>query len=95
LGEKRLAVRGVVVAESRQVAFTNQQWDAYQFVLRFHRLRDRAPTAAELARGLGLSVIESTKLIGVLTAKGVLERRVYHVLAVVPPSYQCCEPAEV
>ena len=83
-----------MVAESCQVAFTNRQWTAYQFVLKFHRQRRRAPTAAELARGLGITLVESVKLIGALTAKGVLERRVYHVLAVVPPSYQGRELAE-
>jgi hypothetical protein len=76
-----------VVAESCQVAFTHRQWEAYQFVLEFHRLRRRAPTAEELGRGLGIALVESTKLIGALTAKGVLKRRVYHVLAIVPPSY--------
>lgn len=81
--------------ESRRVAFTNRQWAAYQFVLRFHRLRDRAPTAEELGRGLGIASVESDKLIGALTAKGVLKRRVYHELAVVPPSYQRRELAEV
>jgi len=84
-----------MIAESCRVAFTNRQWKAYQFVLTFHRLRKRAPTAAELARGLGITLIESSNLIGALTAKGVLQRRVYHVLAVVPPSYQCDENAEV
>lgn len=83
-----------MIAESCQVAFTSRQWEAYQFVLKFHRQRHCAPTAAELARGLGISLLESTKLIGALTAKGVLERRVYHVLAVVPPSYQCQEFSE-
>lgn len=83
-----------MVAESCQVAFTVRQWKAYQFVLKFHRQRRRAPTAAELARGLGITLVESVKLIGALTAKGVLERRVYHVLAVVPPSYQGRELAE-
>jgi hypothetical protein len=84
-----------MVAESRRVAFTNRQWEAYQFVLEFHRLRDRAPTAVELGQGLGISLVESAKLIGALTAKGVLERRVYHVLAIVPPSYHHQELAEV
>jgi hypothetical protein len=84
-----------MVAESRHVAFTNRQWEAYQFVLQFHRLRDRAPTAAELGRGMNISLVDSAKLIGALTAKGVLQRRVYHVLAVVPPSYQRREFAEV
>ena len=83
-----------MVAESCQVAFTVRQWEAYQFVLKFHRLRDRAPTAAELGQGLGIPLVDSIKLIGALTAKGVLERRVYHVLAIVPPSYQCREFAE-
>lgn len=81
-------------AESCQVAFTVRQWKAYQFVLKFHRQQRRAPTAAELARGLGITLVESVKLIGALTAKGVLERRVYHVLAIVPPSYQGRELAE-
>lgn len=81
-------------AESCQVAFTFRQWKAYQFVLKFHRQQRRAPTAAELARGLGITLVESVKLIGALTAKGVLERRVYHVLAIVPPSYQGRELAE-
>ena len=84
-----------MIAESRRVAFTNRQWEAYQFVLEFHRLQDRAPTAVELGRGLGISLVESAKLIGALTAKGVLERRVYHVLAIVPPSYHRQELAEV
>lgn len=84
----------VVVAETCQVAFTNRQWKAYQFVLEFHRLRSRAPTAVELGRGLGITLVESAKLIAALTAKGVLERRVYHVLAIVPPSYQYRELAE-
>jgi hypothetical protein len=84
-----------MVAESCRIAFTNRQWKAYQFVLKFHRLRDRAPTAGELGRGLGIAVEESARLLGALTAKGVLERRVYHVLAVVPPSYQRHEFAEV
>jgi hypothetical protein len=83
-----------MVAESCQVAFTVRQWKAYQFVLKFHRQQRRAPTAAELARGLGITLVESVKLIGALTAKGVLERRVYHVLAIVPPSYQGRELAE-
>lgn len=83
-----------MVAESCQVAFTNRQWEAYQFVLKFHRLRHRAPTAVELGQGLGITLIESTKLIGALTAKGVLKRRVYHVLAIVPPSYHRQEFAE-
>ena len=46
------------------------------------------PTAEELGRGLGITLVESANLIGALTAKGVLKRRVYHVLAIVPPSYQ-------
>jgi hypothetical protein len=83
-----------MVAESCQVAFTVRQWEAYQFVLEFHRRHDRAPTAAELGRGLRVPLADSIKLIGALTAKGVLERRVYHVLAVVPPSYQRPEFAE-
>ena len=83
-----------MVAESCQVSFTNRQWEAYQFVLKFHRLRHRAPTAEELGRGLGITLAESVKLIGALTAKGVLKRRVYHVLAVVPPSYRRHEFAE-
>jgi hypothetical protein len=33
-------------------------------------------------------------LIKALTAKGVLQRRVYHVLAIVPPSYLREELAE-
>ncbi len=84
-----------MVGETCQVSFTNRQWEAYQFVLQFHRQRDRAPTAAELSRGLNVTLTDSVKLIGALTAKGVLERRVYHVLAVVPPSYHCQELAEV
>ena len=84
-----------MVAESRQVAFTSQQWEAYQFVLKFHRLRYRAPSAEELGRGLDITPVESAKLIGALTAKGVLKRRVYHELAIVPPSYQRREFAEV
>ncbi len=78
-----------MVAGSHQIAFTNRQWEAYQIVLKFHRLENRAPTAGELGRALGISLAESAKLIGALTAKGVLERRVYHVLAIVPRSYQC------
>jgi len=85
----------VMVAGSCQVAFTNRQWEAYQFVLKFHRRRRRAPTAVELGQGLGISLVESAGLLGALTVKGVLERRVYHVLAVVPPSYQCHELAEI
>jgi hypothetical protein len=84
-----------MLAQSCQVAFTNRQWETYQFVLKFHRLRQRAPTAAELARGLGISLVQSSKLIGALTAKGVLQRRVYHVLAIVPPSYDGHESAAV
>jgi hypothetical protein len=84
-----------MVAESCQVSFTNRQWEAYQFVLKFHRRRYRAPTAEELGRGLGITLAESVKLIGALTAKGVLMRRVYHVLAIVPPSYYRHEFAEV
>jgi hypothetical protein len=84
-----------MVAESRRVAFTNRQWEAYQFVLKFHRLRYRTPTDQELGRGLGITLAESAKLIGALTAKGVLKRCVYHVLAIVPPSYQAHEFAEV
>ena len=76
-----------MVAGSCQIAFTNRQWEAYEFVLKFHRLQCRAPTAVELGRGLGVTLVESAKLIGALTAKGVLERRVYHVLAIVPPCY--------
>jgi hypothetical protein len=76
------------------VTFTNRQWEAYQFVLQFHRLHDRAPTAAELGLGMKITLVDSAKLIGALTAKGVLERRVTHVLAVVPPSYQRREFAE-
>jgi hypothetical protein len=84
-----------MVAETHQVAFTNRQWEAYQFVLTFHRLRYRTPTAEELGRGLGITLVDSAKLIGALTAKGVLKRRVYHELAIVPPSYQRHEFAEV
>jgi hypothetical protein len=84
-----------MIAESCQVAFTNRQWEAYEFVLAFHRLRQRAPTAAELAAGLGITLSESSNLIGALTAKGVLQRRVYHVLAIVPPSYYRHESAAV
>ncbi len=84
-----------MLAESRQVAFTSRQWEAYQFVLKFHRLRQRAPSAEELGRGLGIPSAESAKLISALTAKGVLKRRVYHELAVVPPSYHRSEFAEV
>ena len=84
-----------MLSQSCQVALTNRQREAYQFVLKFHRLRQRAPTAAELARGLSISLVQSSNLIGALTSKGVLQRRVYHVLAIVPPSYQCDESAEV
>jgi hypothetical protein len=77
-----------MATELCKVAFTNRQWEAYQFVLSFHRLRRRAPSAEELSRGQGITLEESSRLIGALTAKGVLERRVYHVLAIVPPSYQ-------
>jgi hypothetical protein len=84
-----------MVAESCQVAFTNRQWVAYQFVLKFHRRRNRAPSAEELGRALGIAPVDSAKLIGALTAKGVLERRVYHVLAIVPPSYLQQELPEV
>jgi hypothetical protein len=84
-----------MVAGSCQVAFTNRQWEAYQFVLKFHRLQDRAPTAVELARGMNITLIDSARLIGALTAKGVLKRRVYHELAIVPPSYHHQESAEV
>lgn len=76
-----------MVAETCQVSFTTRQWEAYQFVLEFHRLQRRAPTAVELGRGLGITLVESSSLIGALTAKGILQRRVYHVLAIVPPSY--------
>jgi hypothetical protein len=55
---------------------------------------DRAPTAAEISRGLNLTLADSVTLIAALTAKGVLERRIYHVLAVVPPSYHRQELAE-
>ncbi len=84
-----------MVAKSCRVAFTNRQWEAYQFVLKFHRLRRRAPTAEELSQGQGISEAESATLIRALTAKGVLERRVYLVLAVVPPNYHRHEFAEV
>ena len=76
-----------MIAESRRVAFTNRQWEAYQFVLEFHRLRHRAPTAEELGLGLRIALDESARLISALTAKGVLKRRFYHELAIVPPSY--------
>jgi hypothetical protein len=84
-----------MVAQSRQVAFTSRQWEAYEFVLKFHRLRFRAPSAEELGRGLGITLLESGKLIAALTAKGVLKRRVYHELAIVPPSYHRHDLAEV
>ena len=84
-----------MVAESCRVSFTNRQWEAYEFVLKFHRLRHRAPTAVELGQGLGTTLADSAKLIGALTAKGVLKRRVYHVLAIVPPNYERQEFAEV
>ena len=80
-----------MVAERLRVSFTNRQWEAYQFVLKFHRLRNRVPNAQELGQGLGIPLVDSAKLIGTFTAKGVLERRVYHVLAIVPPSYLCHE----
>lgn len=83
-----------MVAESCQVAFTQRQWEAYQFVLKFHRLQHRAPTAVELGQGLGITLAQSARLIDALTAKGVLERRVQHVLAFVPPSYHSHEFAE-
>lgn len=76
-----------MVAKSVRVAFTNRQWDAYQFVLKFHRARDRAPTAVELGRGLSIPLADSVRLIRTLTAKGVLKRRVSHELAIVPPNY--------
>jgi hypothetical protein len=82
-----------MVAESCRVAFTNRQWSAYQFVLKFHQSECRTPTAAELGRGLGLTLADSAKLIGALTAKGVLRRRVSHELAVVPRNYRF-DPAE-
>src|SRR5262245_3048493 len=85
----------IMVAESRRISFTHRQWEAYQFVLKFHRLRRRAPSVDELRRGLAITLDESARLIGALTAKGVLKRRVYHVLAVVPPSYQRHEFAAV
>ncbi len=83
-----------MLAETRRIAFTNRQWEAYEFVLKFHRLRDRAPTALQLSRGLGIPLTESANLIAVLTAKGVLKRRVYHELAVVPPNYRSREFVE-
>ena len=95
IGRNTSRSRGVRVMETCRVAFTHRQWKAYQFVLKFHRQQHRAPTAVELGQGLGISLVESARLIGALTAKGVLERRVYHVLAVVPPSYQRHEFAEV
>jgi hypothetical protein len=84
-----------MVAETCRVAFTKRQWEAYQFVLKFHQVRRRAPTAVELGQGLRITLVESARLIGALTAKGVLARRVYHELAVVPPDYRCQENAEV
>lgn len=84
-----------MVAETCQVAFTSRQWEAYQFVLKFHQLSERTPTAAELARGLGITLVQSSHLLGALTAKGVLLRRVYHELAIVPPSYGPRETAQV
>lgn len=83
-----------MAAETCQITFTSRQWEAYQFMLKFHRRRHRTPTAVELGQGMGLTLVESARLIGALTAKGVLKRRVYHVLAVVPASYQCSEFAE-
>ena len=48
IGQKtRFAAGVVMVAGSRQVAFTNRQWQAYQFVLKFNRLEHRVPTAVE------------------------------------------------
>ena len=76
-----------MIAESRRVAFTNRQWEAYQFVLKFHRLESRTPTAIELGRGLSITLADSAMLIRALTANGVLKRRVSHELAVVPPNY--------
>lgn len=84
-----------MVAKSCQVAFTNRQWDAYQFVLEFHRTRDRAPSAEELGAGLRIPVVEAANLISALTSKGILKRHVYHVLAIVPPSYPCQHLAQV
>lgn len=75
-----------MLAETCKVTFTNRQWEAYQFVLKFHRRRRRAPTAVELSQSMGITLLESARLIGTLTAKGVLERRVYHVLVAVPPN---------
>lgn len=84
-----------MVAESScQVAFTNRQWEAYQFVLKFNRLRHRAPSAEELGQGLGIPVVDSAKLIGALATKGVLKRRFYYELAIVPPTYHCPALAE-
>lgn len=76
-----------MVGESCRVAFTSRQWAAYQYVLKFHRLQCRTPTAVELGRGLSITLSDSAKLLGALTAKGVLRRRVSHVLAIVPPNY--------
>ncbi len=84
-----------MIAESRQGAFTSRQWEAYQFVLKFHRLRRRAPAAEELGRGLRITRVESARLLDALTAKGVLKRRIYHELAVVTPNYERHEFAEV
>ena len=84
-----------MVAETCRVVFTNRQWEAYQFVLKFHQLQERTPTAAELARGMGITLVQSSQLLRALTAKGVLLRRVYHELAIVPPSYRRREPVEV
>jgi hypothetical protein len=94
IGQNSSGSGGVMVAGTCQIAFTTRQWEAYEFVLKFHRLRYRAPTAVELGQGLGIGLVESAKLIGALTTKGVLERRVYHVLAVVPPNYERQEIAE-
>jgi len=83
-----------MIAEACRVAFTRRQWEAYQFVLKFHRERERAPTAVELGRGLGITLADSGKLIGALTAKGILKRRVSLELAIVPPNYHEREFAE-
>lgn len=83
-----------MIAETRRVAFTARQWEAYEFVLEFHRMRHRTPNAQQLSRGLGIPLVESANLISALTAKGVLRRRVYHELAVVPPSYHSHELVE-